>query len=71
MAGPAWSASSCSLSAPSDRSVASWREGPSRGCPAAQELPRARIADTYHAWRGAEGAGGYPDEPGFCKSAEP
>ena len=30
----------------------------------------ARIADTYHAWRGEEGAGDYADEPGFCKSAD-
>ena len=29
----------------------------------------ARIADTYHAWRGEEGAGDYADIPGFCKSA--
>ena len=29
----------------------------------------ARIADTYHAWRGEEGAGEYADTPGFCKSA--
>ena len=29
----------------------------------------ARIADTYHAWRGEAGAGDYADEPGFCKSA--
>ena len=29
----------------------------------------ARIADTYHAWRGEEGAGGYADVPGFCKAA--
>ena len=29
----------------------------------------ARIADTYHAWRGEEGAGDYTDAPGFCKSA--
>ena len=28
-----------------------------------------RIADTYHAWRGEEGAGDYADVPGFCKSA--
>ena len=30
----------------------------------------ARIADTYHAWRGDEGAGEYVDVPGFCKSAK-
>ena len=30
----------------------------------------ARIADTYHAWRGEEGAGDYADVPGFCKSAD-
>jgi type I restriction enzyme M protein len=29
----------------------------------------ARIANTYHAWRGDKGAGGYNDVPGFCKSA--
>ncbi len=29
----------------------------------------ARIAATYHAWRG--GAGGYADVAGFCKSASP
>lgn len=28
-----------------------------------------RIADTYHAWRGEEGAGIYEDVPGFCRSA--
>ena len=28
----------------------------------------ARIADTYHAWRGEEGSGEYEDAPGFCKS---
>ena len=27
-----------------------------------------RIANTYHAWRGDEGAGEYVDIPGFCKS---
>jgi type I restriction enzyme M protein len=29
----------------------------------------AKIADTYHAWRGDKGAGSYEDVPGFCKSA--
>jgi type I restriction enzyme M protein len=29
----------------------------------------ARIAGTYHAWRGDEGAGEYEDVAGFCKSA--
>ena len=29
----------------------------------------ARVADTYHAWRGKEGLGAYEDVPGFCKSA--
>jgi type I restriction enzyme M protein len=29
----------------------------------------ARIAGTYHAWRGEKGAGGYVDITGFCKSA--
>ena len=29
----------------------------------------ARIADTYHAWRGEQDAGEYADVPGFCKSA--
>ena len=29
----------------------------------------ARIADTYHAWRGEKGAGDYADVPGFCKGA--
>ena len=30
----------------------------------------AHIADTYHAWRGEEGAGEYADVPGYCKSAD-
>ena len=29
----------------------------------------ARIASTYHAWRGGERCGKYVDVPGFCKSA--
>ena len=29
----------------------------------------ARIATTYHAWRGEKDAGAYEDIPGFCKSA--
>jgi type I restriction enzyme M protein len=29
----------------------------------------ARIARTYHAWRGEKDAGKYDDVPGFCKSA--
>ncbi len=29
----------------------------------------ARIAGTYHAWRGDEGAAEYADIPGFCYSA--
>ena len=29
----------------------------------------ARIAGTYHIWRGEEGAGEYADIPGYCKSA--
>ncbi|PCC68157.1 type I restriction enzyme M protein [Nannocystis exedens] len=29
----------------------------------------ARIAETYHAWRGDKGAGKYEDIAGFCKSA--
>ncbi len=28
----------------------------------------AKIADTYHAWRGEQDAGEYADVPGFCKS---
>lgn len=30
----------------------------------------ARVAGTYHAWRGDKGAGKYKDVPGFCKSAK-
>ena len=29
----------------------------------------AKIANTYHAWRGEKDAGEYADVPGFCKSA--
>ncbi|MBL29442.1 MAG: DNA methyltransferase [Rhodospirillaceae bacterium] len=29
----------------------------------------AKIAETYHAWRGEPDAGAYADEPGFCKAA--
>src|SRR5437667_1831129 len=31
----------------------------------------ARIASTYHAWRGEKDAGKYADVPGFCRSALP
>ena len=31
----------------------------------------ARVADTYHAWRGKAGLDAYADVPGFCRSAEP
>jgi type I restriction enzyme M protein len=37
-----------------------------------RELPEdeiARVAMTYHAWRGEPGVGEYQDVPGFCKSA--
>ena len=30
----------------------------------------ARIANTYHAWRGEKSAGEYEDVPGFCNSAK-
>jgi len=30
----------------------------------------AKIAGTYHAWRGDKGAGEYADVPGFCKAAK-
>ena len=30
----------------------------------------ARIAGTYHAWRGDKGAGEFADVPGFCKAAK-
>jgi len=30
----------------------------------------ARIASTYHAWRGDKGAGKYADLPGFCKATK-
>jgi type I restriction enzyme M protein len=30
----------------------------------------ARIANTYHAWRGEKSAGPYADVPGFCKAAK-
>jgi type I restriction enzyme M protein len=29
----------------------------------------ARIAGTYHAWRGDKDSGAYADVPGFCKAA--
>jgi type I restriction enzyme M protein len=29
----------------------------------------AKVARTYHAWRGEKAAGEYKDEPGFCKVA--
>src|SRR5437899_10208459 len=34
------------------------------------EEDTARIAGTYHAWRGDKGAGKYEDIAGFCKSAK-
>ena len=30
----------------------------------------AKIAGTYHAWRGDKDAGTYADVPGFCKASE-
>ena len=33
------------------------------------EADIARIAKTYHAWRGDKGSGKYEDIAGFCKSA--
>jgi type I restriction enzyme M protein len=33
------------------------------------DIDIARVADTYHAWRGDKGAGTYADVSGFCKSA--
>lgn len=30
----------------------------------------ARIATTYHSWRGEQESGAYEDEPGFCNSTE-
>ena len=30
----------------------------------------AKIAGTYHAWRGDQGSSGYADEPGFCKAVK-
>jgi type I restriction enzyme M protein len=33
------------------------------------EVDAAKIAGTYHAWRGDEGAGEYADVAGFCRSA--
>jgi type I restriction enzyme M protein len=30
----------------------------------------ARVAGTYHAWRGDKGAGSYEDVAGFCKSTK-
>jgi type I restriction enzyme M protein len=30
----------------------------------------AKVAGTYHAWRGDEGAGSYGDVPGFCKGVK-
>jgi len=30
----------------------------------------ARIAGTYHAWRGDKDAGAYADVPAFCKAAK-
>ena len=33
------------------------------------EAEIVRIANTYRAWRGADGAGEYEDLPGFCRSA--
>jgi type I restriction enzyme M protein len=32
------------------------------------EADVARIAETYHGWRGDKGAGEYKDVPGFCRS---
>ena len=63
-AGSATAGASCSSSTP-----AGWAAWVDRTHRELTEDEIARIAAAYHAWRGGEGAAGYADESGFCKSA--
>jgi type I restriction enzyme M protein len=64
-ASSATAAATCSSSTP-----ASWARMVDRTHRELTDEDIARIADTYHAWRGEPEAGEYADVPGFCRSAE-